>query len=392
MHMGQRFLYLRDPLEMASGQVMVPESVVPLLTFLDGTRTLEEIRSALALRAGLTLADMDLRYLIGQLDKALLIENGEYRDAHRRALSDFTSAPHRPAAHVGAVYPESRAALESEIESWCAQYPPAESGPRPSGDLVGMLCPHIDYNRGHATYAKLWQQARCDLSEIETVVVFGTDHHGGMGNITPTRQSYATPYGTLTTDTEVVDSLHDVLGDDAFQEELHHKSEHSIELASVWLHHFVGDRRPTLVPILCGSFHAFTTGDENPDADSKIRNCLEVLDEVIRERRTLLIAAGDLAHVGPAFGDSRPLDAAAKAGLKSEDSESIDAICAADARGFLEISRAESDRRKICGLPPIYLMLRLLEGAVGVSMGYDQCPADEVNGSVVSIAGALLYR
>ena len=29
--------------------------------------------------------------------------------------------------------------------------------------------------------------------------------------------------------------------------------------------------------------------------------------------------------------------------------------------------------------------------ASGVSMGYDQCPADEAGGSLVSIAGALLY-
>ena len=390
--MGQRFLYLRDPLEMAGGQVMVSEFVAPLLMFLDGSRTLDEIRSALALRVGLSLTDMDLRSLIGQLDKALLIENGEYRDAHRRALIDFRSASHRRASHAGAVYPESPAELESEIESWCAQYPPAELSPRPSGDLVGMLCPHIDYNRGHATYSQLWQQARDDLSEIETIIVFGTDHHGGMGNITLTRQSYATPYGTLPTDTQVIDRLVDVLGDDAFQEELHHASEHSIELALVWLHHFVRDGRPTLVPILCGSFHSFTAGDDSPDADSRIVKCLEVLGELMRERRTLLIAAGDLAHVGPAFGDSRPLDAVAKAKLRSEDTASIEAICDGDPRRFLTLSKDESDRRKICGLPPIYLMLRLLDGAAGISMGYDQCPADASNGSVVSIAGALLYH
>ena len=36
-------------------------------------------------------------------------------------------------------------------------------------------------------------------------------------------------------------------------------------------------------------------------------------------------------------------------------------------------------------------MLKLLEDAKGESLGYDQCPADAENGSVVSIVGALLF-
>ena len=96
--------------------------------------------------------------------------------------------------------------------------------------------------------------------------------------------------------------------------------------------------------------------------------------------------------MGPAFGDSIPLDDVTKAKVRSEDAESLSAICDGDAGRFLDISRNESDRRRICGLPPIYIMLRLLGGASGVQMGYDQCPADAANGSIVSIAGALLYR
>ena len=136
------------------------------------------------------------------------------------------------------------------------------------------------------------------------------------------------------------------------------------------MHHFMRGRSVTLVPILCGSFHAFTSGEAEPDDEPRIAATLEVLDRVTSERRTLVIAAGDLAHVGPAFGDPRPLDEVAKAKVKSEDSQSISAICSGDSERFLEISREESDRRKICGLPPIYLMLRLLgrsaRGAHGI--------------------------
>ena len=330
--------------------------------------------------------------MIDQLDQALLIGNGQYRRARRRAVAEYRDADHRPMSHVGAVYPASPTALESAIQSWCSDVGSKQFRERPKRDLVGMLCPHIDYNRGHATYAELWREARDDLSGIETAVILGTDHYGGLGRLTPTVQDYSTPYGTLETDTDIVGRLAKAIGSEAFEEELHHRTEHSIELAVVWLHHFMRGQKVRLVPILCGSFHEYTSGNASPDETPHIPAALAVLQEVLSDRRSLVIAAGDLAHVGPAFGDPNPLDEVAKASISSEDSQSISAICAGDADSFLEISRSESDRRKICGLPPIYLMLRLLEGATGIHMGYDQCPADATNGSIVSIAGALLYR
>ena len=391
-HQGRRFLHLRDHLSLSDLTIMIPDVAAPIVTLLDGTRNLAEIKSALTLRFGLNVTDQEVASMIDQLDQALMIGNGRFRRARRRAVEEYRGADHRPPSHVGAVYPSSAKALEVAIEGWCSNVNSRASSDRLKGDLVGMLCPHIDYSRGHATYAELWRDIRPDLAEVETVVVLGTDHHGGQGQLTPTVQNYSTPYGTLDTDTDIVNRLADAIGVEAFEEELHHRTEHSIELATVWLHHFMRDQYVSLVPILCGSFHGYTSSDADPEETHHISAALEVLNEVLSARRTLVIAAGDLAHVGPAFGDSNPLDEVAKARIRAEDSESISAICAGDARSFLEISRSESDRRKICGLPPIYLMLRLLEGAAGIHMGYDQCPADTTSGSIVSIAGALLYR
>ena len=391
-HQGQRFLHLRDHLTLSDMTVMIPEVAAPIVTLLDGTRNLPEIRSALALRFGLTVSDQEMASMIDQLDQALMIGNGRFRGARRRAIEVYRDADQREPSHVGAVYPTSAKALEDAIERWCSNVSSRAPVDRPKGDLVGMLCPHIDYNRGHATYAELWRDIEPDLSEVETVVVLGTDHYGGQGQLTPTVQNYSTPYGTLDTDTDVVNRLADAIGAGAFDEELHHRKEHSIELAAVWLHHFMRRQKVSLVPVLCGSFHGYTSSDAGPDETLHISAAIEVLKEVMSDRRTLVIAAGDLAHVGPAFGDPNPLDDFEKAKIRSEDSQSISAICAGDAGRFLEISRSETDKRKICGLPPIYIMLRLLAGATGIHMGYDQCPADASNGSIVSIAGALLYR
>ena len=97
-------------------------------------------------------------------------------------------------------------------------------------------------------------------------------------------------------------------------------------------------------------------------------------------------------HVGPAFGDATPVDGVGKAMLAAQDAESIDAICRGDAAGFLGLSRAEQDRRNICGLSPIYMSLKLIGEAAGESVGYAQCPADATGGSLVSIVGAVLWE
>jgi hypothetical protein len=44
----------------------------------------------------------------------------------------------------------------------------------------------------------------------------------------------------------------------------------------------------------------------------------------------------------------------------------------------------------VCGLAPIHLTLQMVAPATGTVVAYEHCPADAVNGSVVTIAGALL--
>ena len=78
------------------------------------------------------------------------------------------------------------------------------------------------------------------LTDIEQLIVLGTDHNGGLGSITPTRQNYSTPFGTLRTDMVAVGEILENLDEETVDnEELHHLSEHSIELALVWAHYFI---------------------------------------------------------------------------------------------------------------------------------------------------------
>jgi AmmeMemoRadiSam system protein B len=167
--------------------------------------------------------------------------------------------------------------------------------------------------------------------------------------------------------------------------------EHSIELAAIWLH-FVREGVPVpIVPILCGHFGDFVSGQDDPGEYEPFSAALAVLSELMEARRTLVVAAADLAHMGPAFGDPYGLDLVGQAQLRNADAKLLEAVYSGDAGAFFEQLKAEGDRRHVCGLPPIYLTLRLLEPSKGEGAGYDLCPADPKGMSFVSIAGAHLW-
>ena len=388
---GRQFVHLRDPLGLADKAVLVPEALAPLLVLCDGTRDVSGLRAALLLQTGLQLTPSSIEEFLSQLNHAFLLEGDAFKDESDRVLAEYRNARHRPLSHAGHVYPDDPADLSAALRGYCDRFP-VDPSPQPASDLVGIVCPHIDYARGHAIYAQLWQRAAPALSDIDLAIVFGTDHSGGPGTLTLTRQSYATPLVVLPTEVEMVESVVDVLGPEvAFADEIHHVGEHSIELALVWLHHFLGGRPCPVVPVLCGSFHHFMTGDGGPAEDDGIGMAIAALREAAAGRRVIVIAAGDLAHVGPAFGDAMPLEPGALARIASQDAETLSAICDGDPDRLFEGSRGERDARRLCGLPPIYLALRYLGNAWGESLGYAQCPADGAGTSVVSIAGVLLY-
>jgi AmmeMemoRadiSam system protein B len=257
--------------------------------------------------------------------------------------------------------------------------------------IRGLISPHIDYQRGGPVYAEVWSKAARASREADLVVILGTDHQGSDGALTLTRQSYATPWGVLPTDIDVVDMIAGTLGDDAaFAEELNHRSEHSIELAAVWLHFVRGGEPVPVLPILCGSFGSFVSGRADPAKHRPFQVLQVALQEVFETRRTLVVAAADLAHMGPAFGDPYGLDYIGRGQLRSADQRLLSTIYAGDHFGFFENLKAEGDRRHVCGLPPIYLTLRLLDQVSGEPAGYDLCPADPQGTSLVTIAGVLL--
>jgi AmmeMemoRadiSam system protein B len=412
---GRPALLLRDPLALSDKVAVLPQVLGLLLAMMDGSHDVAELHAALLVRAGLRISPEIIQHVIDQLDDALLLENDRSAQAYAEALQAYRTAPFRAPSLAGAGYPAGLADLRDLLDRYRAivsvngtSADASLSGfaamssqtrlenPDPGGgggqtEIVGLISPHIDYQRGGPVYAGVWERAADAVRAADLVIIFGTDHAGSVGRITLTRQSYATPYGVLPTDTGLVDAISDAVGEEAvFAEEIHHRGEHSIELAAVWLHHIRDGRPCQVVPILCGSFQHFVVGQADPATDPTLDAVLDVLRMATARRRTVVVAAADLAHVGPAFNDLAPIDHIRYAQLQVSDEILIETLVDADADAFFRTIAAEGDRRNICGLPPIYLTLRLLNGDVrGELTGYDRCPADGQQTSFVSVCGVV---
>jgi AmmeMemoRadiSam system protein B len=377
-HAGRAGFVLRDPLALSAQSLFLPRELAPLLALCDGTRDLAGLQAGLMIRFGVRVSVDVLAQLVGQLDTAYLLDNERSIAAHNKALTAYRNAPSRAPRLAGSSYPAD------------PDLPLDERSSESDTKVRGVVCPHIDFQRGGRVYAGLWRRAAEAARQAELIVLLGTDHIGGR-LLTLTRQQYASPWGVLPTDREVVDALAAAIGtQEAFGDELNHQVEHSLELAIVWLHAALEGQRPHLVPILTGSFHGFVNGQGSPDGDERLAQVIAAVQEVTSQRRTLVVAAADLAHMGPAFS-GRPLDLLGQAHLKRADEELLHAICAGDAEAFFDQIKAEGDRRNICGLPPIYLALRTLSQTHGQVTGYEICPADQANTSSVSVAGVLLW-
>lgn len=387
---GRPSLLLRDPLHLSENYVVLPQELAPALMLMDGERDVRGIHAALLVRFGLPV-DRDLvERVVEVLDANYLLDNERFREARAEALEAYRRAPFRPPALAGQSYPADPDQLQALFDGLLARAA-AQDGQGPAfAHGRGVFSPHIDYPRGGHVYAAVWHRAQEMALEADLVVLLGTDHYSTGERLTLTRQHYATPYGVLPTHQGIVDALAEAIGPEAaFAGELRNRGEHSLELVATWLHHMRGGKPVEMVPVLTGSFGDFILGQGDPASDPTLTAFLTTLRQQIAGRRVLVVASGDLSHVGPAFG-GRPLDAAGRQRIAAADGELLQHLGAGSADGFFAAIRRERDRNNVCGVSPFYLALRLMGGDVeGQLVAYDQCPADSHYTSLVSVCGMV---
>jgi AmmeMemoRadiSam system protein B len=200
-----------------------------------------------------------------------------------------------------------------------------------------------------------------------------------------TRKHFQTPLGKALCDTAFVDHAAARLGEFAYRGELAHREEHSIEFQVLYLQQALRGRAFTIVPILCGGFHALLEDQLTPRESPEFESLIESVRDAERSRggRTLYVAGVDFSHVGPRFGDP-PIDARVKQETEVTDRAALERALAGDADGWFETIAASDDHTRICGFAPTYALLRCAEPGAGRLLHYEQC--DEQDGSTVSVA------
>lgn len=390
-HQGQPVFLIQDGLRLTEAAIVLPQSLGPLAMLCDGHHTLPQMQTTLETNFGIRLPNDVLTDLIRQFDEALLLESDHFHTIRQQAIEQYRAAPHRRAALAGASYPADPGKLRRQLGYYLDK---VKDVPQSAADSRAVVSPHIDYPRGGHVYAAVWASAAKAIAQAELIIFLATDHNGGLGTVTPTPQNYASPLGVMPTDRQLVAELADVLGpQQAFAEELHHRGEHSIELVLVWLQYMrelAGAKPCPTLPVLVGSFHHFMTGHDQLENNPRFESFIQYLQTVMQQRRAVIVASGDLAHLGPAF-DEPPLSSADYDHMKTDDEALLANLCQGDAAGFFKFMQAGQYRRNVCGLSPFYFTLSALGKTEGQTIAYDRCAADAADTSFVSVGG-LVWR
>ena len=394
---GQRYVYLRDPLGMSDKALSVTLPAFFIITLLDGQHSAREIQLAFTRQFGDVPSEQDIEAIIRQLDEQYLLDNGRYQEYRRGLEGEFRRQAGRPAWHAGKVYPtdadECRRALDGYF---LAEGGPGRPGPLTTpGGLLGAIAPHIDLPRGGWCFAWAYK-ALAEACDADLFIIFGTAHGLMRHPFGLTRKAYETPFGPLPADPAFIDALlqaYDGLFD-PFEDEFEHRSEHSIEFQVLYLQYLFGGRRPiTAVPILCGSMHESILQGRSPAEDPRVSSFTRALRSAVADaerqgRKVFFLSGADLAHMGPRFGDPFETDAPVLQEIEAHDRQLLEAVERVDAEAFFRHIEQDKDRRRVCGYPPIYTMLSVMNARQGRLLQYGQ-RTDE--GSAVTFASMAFY-
>ncbi|MBI2491435.1 MAG: AmmeMemoRadiSam system protein B [Candidatus Rokubacteria bacterium] len=390
-HQGQRCIALRDPAGYTDAVVLLPPVLLEIVSLFDGRHSMAEIQAALGRRFGEPMPREPIERAARSLDEHGFLDSAGF--ASRRTAIDaaFLARPTRPAAHAGGAYPGAAADVHAAFDALFT----APDGPGPvdgasSGATAvrGVIAPHIDFQRGGPAYAWAYRDV-AERSDADLFVIFGTCHAGMAHPFALTGKDYESPLGPVAVDRAFVESLAARARQDCFGAELAHRVEHSIEFQAVFLRYlFDGRRDIAIVPVLASFAHEALARGRRPEDDPRVPRFLDALAETIAAsgRRVALVAGADLAHVGPRFGDPEPVTPLELARIADEDRAMLAAVEAGDPAAFFESVAGDDDRRRICGLSPIWMLLAALGGGRGELKRYAQWPDPQ---GVVTFASVI---
>jgi AmmeMemoRadiSam system protein B len=376
-------LALFDPTRITRAAVTLTRRHLEWVKQFTGTRTLREIQLTAA-----TASLHELAELVAALDETMLLDGPTFRD--------YLTGPVRRPVCIGC-YPEAPDAARSAVaELFTAPggpgLPDFDAGPSPHGRLRAALLPHMDYGRGGVTYGWGFKEL-AEQTDASLFVIVATSHYSPC-RFTLTRMNFETPLGTVETDQAYIDRLEKQYGEGLFDDSMAHLPEHSVELEVLPLQYlFEGRRDIRIVPLLVGSFQDRVLYQSDPGEADDIGRMVAALRQAESEagEPVCYLISGDLAHIGPKFGDPLPVSEPQLAASQVRDELILDRLTAADPSGYFRVLTEEGDERRICGFPPTWLTLAAARPRTGRVLHYNRSVHPTGHESV-SFAAAAFYE
>ncbi len=377
---------MRDPGGFSDATIAINYPTYFIISLMDGTRTVSNIQEEFKRQTGEQVPIEQILELIRKLSHALFMNDETFR-VHRKNIEEgFLNSETRAPAHSGTAYPAS----PEELSSFFQGFFDAIKNPEiRDGSVSGIIAPHIDIRQAGACYAAAYNHLR--KSPVSTVIILGTAHSSaGSQRYSICSKDFDTPLGLLPCDREGIEAVQDATGKDWTEEQLGHRTEHSVEFQAIFLRYLFPDREIKIIPVLCNSFADLMDTEEGPIHDDSVRTFIEALQGLVNRRtgKIVLIAGADLSHIGPKFGHPTPLNETDLASLKEHDLGLLTYAEKGDPEGFFREIRKERDRHNVCGVPNIYTFLKVLEGRTGELLDYGQF-FEEPTSSAVSYASLV---
>jgi AmmeMemoRadiSam system protein B len=380
---GKEMILLRDPEGIAEQPLIVSREGAFVVSLMDGTRSLRDIQAECMRTLGSLVYREELEGIVNILDAHLLLASERFAGFSAELRRGYEAAPLREPFLAGKSYPSNRKDLLAYLDEMFRHPEPVKE---PGHNITGILAPHIDYARGREVYQEVYRHLR--VLDKPLIVIFGTCHHPTEKIWNISLKDFSTPLDRIPVSPELAHFMRtdSVLRD--YVREWPHRNEHSIELQLPLLQ-FAVHADFEILPILTGSMHEYVEGIKGID-DGEIEDITGSLRVLLEKygKPYLILSGADLAHIGAQFGDNYELDVTTLARSKGKDMAMLEPVASVDGERFFHVVRQERDKRRICGLAPIFFQLKLLSGNRCEVVSYRQWTDGQ---SSVSFAGALFY-
>ncbi len=382
---GRDIIVLRDPEGVSDQQIVISREAAYILSLMDGSRSLRDMQAEFMRASGHLVHIEKIEELVRVLDSNLFLQSERYDRQLTAMKTSYGALAVRPSYLAGKSYPARRIDLLLALDEMFR--PPPKTIQTERVSVAGILAPHIDYDRGKRVYRNTYGPLRQAPKPL--IIILGTSHRPMDRMISISLRDWETPLETVRISRELADLVagHSLLK--TYIDEWPHRTEHSIELQLPLLQ-FVNECDFEILPILTGSLQAHIDGFART-GEGEIEELVSALKELVLSSTgpCLIVSAADLAHIGAQFGDKEGVNSFILTESQEKDRALLRAVEQVDGEQFFAMIKEEQDCRRICGLTPIYLQLRLLEGCTAEITDYDQWSD---GASSVSFAGAYFTR